>query len=150
MSYQIRRIDPYWIAHPIVLALAVGGALLSCVGILIEQRGSAGPVSGSTLVILGALVAGAAILLAAKPAISATFGALGLIGFSFSFFFLPDLQMAGQSFGRKLLAAALAGLMYMPLMDALVLAAAFFYNFFGAVLGGGIALDIEQAGPEGD
>ena len=147
MSYQIRRINPYWFATPITPAAAILGAVVASVGILIGQD----KVSGISrfLFLGGSAVCAVAVLAATKPAVSASFAVLGLLGFSFSFFVVPDVQMTGQSFLQKLLATILAAGMWTVMTDALVLAAAFFYNFFGAIWGG-VQLDIVDTGTEGE
>jgi len=147
MSYQIRRINPYWYATPIIPAAAIGGAIVAYVGIVIGQD-TASMIS-RLMIIAGSSVCGIAILAATKPAVSVTLAVLGLLGFSFSFFIIPDVQMAGQSFLQKLVATILADGMWTVLWDAMILAVAFFYNLFGAIWGG-IKLDIEESGAEGD
>jgi peptidoglycan/LPS O-acetylase OafA/YrhL len=147
MNYQIRRIDPFWFAHPAVPATAIGGAVLAFVGVVVGGSNPAG-LASRFLIVVGACACGLAILAATKPAISAMMEVLGLLGYSYSIFITPDLQMVSQSFLQKLLATILAASIYAVLVDALVLAAAFFYNLFSAIWGG-IQLDIEQA-PGGD
>ena len=62
MSYHIRRIDPFWNANPLILALAVGGAMLALFGY-----------SKSNLIVagVGAAAMGVGVLMATKPAVSA-------------------------------------------------------------------------------
>lgn len=148
MNYQIRRIDPYWFAHPAILVAAIGGAVIAYIGIVLGEGNPAGMAS-RLMVITGSSVCGLAILAAIKPSISATMGILGLVGYGYSIFIMPDVQMIGQSFLQKLLATVLAAAIYTVLLDALVLAAAFFYNLFGTMWGG-IQLDIEQSNPGGE
>ena len=147
MSYQIRRINPYWFANPIIPMTAIGGAIVAYVGILMGQ--SNGGMIPRLMMVVGSCVCGVSVLIATNPALSATLAVLGLLGFSFNFFIVPDPQMVGQSFLQKLFATIMADGIYTVLMDALIIAAAFFYNFFGA-LWGGVKLNIEQAGNEGE
>lgn len=134
MSYHIRRIDPFWNANPLILALAAGGAVVALFGY-----------SKSNLLVagLGAAAMGAGTLMAAKPAVSAMLGTLGLFGGLVTFVFMPNANTADMTLPFKLLSTLLFSLLYMVLMDALVLVVAALYNFFGASLGG-IHMEIEE------
>ncbi len=140
MSYHIKRIDPYWMTSPAIGAGVVAGVVLCCVGILLKQ---------TVLTIIGFAITGVAVFLATKIAVSAVLGTLGFFGGLATFILFPADRAADLSFMLRILSTALFMLLYTVLMDALVLAGAFFYNLFGAIWGG-IHLDIEQAGPEGE
>ncbi|MBI4422936.1 MAG: hypothetical protein HY554_04385 [Elusimicrobia bacterium] len=138
MSYQVKRIDPYWLKHPIIPVVAVAGAIGAALGYQSEK---------AVLSVAGLVFLGAAVLAAAKPVISAVLGTLGLFGGLVTFVLLPNPQMVGMAFPLKLLSTVLFGALYMVLMDALVLAVAFLYNLFGTGMRG-ISIDIEEAAGE--
>jgi hypothetical protein len=135
MSYQVKRVDPFWHTHPMVpTGVAIGG-ILALIGF---STGKA-VVGGA-----GGLVAAAAVLFAARPAISALLGTLGLFGGLVQFVLLPNLNSAGMSVLMRWGAALLFGLFYMVLMDALVLVVAVLYNFYAGAIGlGGIRLELD-------
>lgn len=134
MSYQVRRIDPYWMTHPMVPVLFAAGVVVAVIG---QQADKA------FIAIAGLVIAGAATLLGTKPIISAVLSALGLIGGLITFVILPQPQMVGMPVTMRLISTVLFSLLYMVLMDALVLVVAALYNFFGASLGG-IHMEIEE------
>lgn len=138
MSYQVKRIDPYWITHPMIPVLVVAGAVLALIGHQADK---------AFIGIGGLVVAGVAVLLATKPVISAVLSTLGVFGGVVTFIVLPQPQMVGMPILMRLLSTVLFALLYMVLMDALVLAVAFLYNLFGAGLRG-IGLEIEETGAE--
>jgi hypothetical protein len=113
------------------------GAILALVGYLKDK-----PV----LAIAGAVVAGIAILLAARPVLSAMLGTLGLFGGLLSFVIVPNLSAAGMSLGLKLVATLMFAAFYMVLMDALILVLAVLYNLFSHTLGlSAVRLELEAA-----
>ncbi len=135
MSYQVKRIDPYWMTHPMIPVLVIAGAVLALIG---HQ-------SDKALIGIGGLVvAGVAVLLAAKPVISAVLATLGVFGGLVTFVILPQPQMVGMPLMMRFLSTLLFALLYMVLMDALVLAIAFLYNLFGVGMKG-VSIDIEES-----
>ena len=138
MSYQIKRIDPYWMTHPMVPILVAAGAVIALIGHQTDRN---------FIGIVGVVVMGVAVLVATKPVLSAVLGTLGVFGGLVTFVVLPNPQMVGMSLLLKLLSTLLFAALYMVLMDALVLAIAFLYNLFGAGLRG-ISLDLEEAAGE--
>lgn len=138
MSYQVRRIDPYWMTHPMIPVLVVAGAIVALVG---QQADKA------FIAIAGLVIAGIAVLLATKPVISAVLATLGIFGGLVTFVILPQPQMVGMPIVMRLISTILFALLYMVLMDALVLAVAFLYNLFGTGMRG-ISIDIEEAAGE--
>lgn len=136
MSYHVKRIDPFWKASPVVLAVAAIGLVLALFGYQKAQMAIAG---------VGAALLAVGVLMATKPAVSAILGSLGLFGGLVTFVILPNPQTDGLGFGLKLVSTGFFALLYMVLMDALVLVVSALYNFFGGGLGlGGIRLDIEE------
>ncbi|MBI5202235.1 MAG: hypothetical protein HY925_11655 [Elusimicrobia bacterium] len=138
MSYQVKRIDPYWMTHPMIPVLVIAGAVLALIG---HQSDKA------IIGIGGLVVAGIAVLLAAKPVISAVLATLGVFGGLITFVILPQPQMVGMPMMMRFLSTLLFALLYMVLMDALVLAIAFLYNLFGVGMKG-ISIDLEESGSE--
>ena len=143
MSYQLKRIDPFWHTHPMIPTGVAIGAICALIGFVSNRTGVA---------ILGAGITGVAIVAAARPVISALLGTLGLCGGLATFILVPtNLNTAGMSLPMKLVSTILFALFYMVLMDALVLVVSVLYNFFGSVIGlGGIKLDlvaVEEAQP---
>lgn len=138
MSYQIKRIDPYWMTHPFIPVLVAAGAVIALIGHQINNN---------FIGIVGVAVGSIAVLAATKPVLSAVLATLGLVGGVVTFIVLPNPQMIGMTFILKLLSTLLFAALYMVLMDALVLAIAFLYNLFGAGLRG-ISLDLEEAAGE--
>ncbi|MFA6030645.1 MAG: hypothetical protein WC969_12380 [Elusimicrobiota bacterium] len=140
MSYNIRRIDPFWKASPVVLAVAIIGAVIAMFGYTKGNMLIAG---------VGALAMAVGVLLAAKPALSLVLGCLGLFGGLVTFVLMPNMQTADMSLPMKLLSTLLFTVLYMVLMDALVLVVAALYNFFGGTLGG-ITVEFEGGQAEGE
>lgn len=142
MSYRVRRIDPFWIAHPLVITAAVLGVVLAMFGYAKNQF---------LVSLIGAVLMGVGVLLAAKPAVSGVLGTLGLFGGFITFIILPNPQLADASFFWKLVSAFFFALLYMILMDALVLVVAALYNLFGNTLNlGGIQLEFEEGAEAGE
>ncbi|MBI4387338.1 MAG: hypothetical protein HY551_08135 [Elusimicrobia bacterium] len=137
MSYQIRRIDPFWMEHPLVKVLAAGGVVLALAGVLAKM---------TFLFAAGGIVAAVGILLATKPAISLSLAILGILGGLLTFVAFPNVQVADLSFPFKLLAAVVFSILYSVLMDAVVLVIALAYNLVGAIFGG-ISVDLEEGEP---
>ncbi|OGR84692.1 MAG: hypothetical protein A3J74_06045 [Elusimicrobia bacterium RIFCSPHIGHO2_02_FULL_57_9] len=135
MAYRLKRLDPFWYTHPMIpTAVAIGG-ILGFIGFYAQKPIIAG---------LGALIAGGALLAAAKPVISALLGTLGLFGGVVTFVLVPNINAAGMGLGMRFVSTILFALFYMVLMDALVLVIAVLYNFFSGVLGlGGVGLEFE-------
>lgn len=140
MSYQLKRINPFWNTHPMIpVGVAIGGIL----GLVGFQTGK--PVIGG----VGGLVAAAAILLATRPVISALLATLGVLGGLAQFVFMPNLNTVGMSMPMRWGAAILFGLFYMVLMDALVLVVSVLYNLFAGTIGlGGLRLELESVEEE--
>ncbi len=136
MTYHMRRINPYWHAHPMIPTGVAIGVILAVMGIK----------SGNNLfAILGGVAAGIALLAATRPAVSAVLATLGIFGGLVTFILMPNPQAAVMSFGTKLLSVGLFAVFYMVLMDALVLVIAVLYNLFSETLGlGGVRLDLES------
>lgn len=140
MSYRVKRIDPYWIRNPALPAAAVigVGAALALI-----SKGMVVPA------ILGAVVGGAAVILATKPAVTAVLGTLGLVGGLTTFIFVPNSQSADMSLALRLLSTVLFMLFYTVLMDGVVLLIAVLYNLFAGAIGlGGLSVELEDEGAE--
>ena len=136
MSYQIKRIDPYWHSHPIVPVLVVAGAAVAAAGFRANKI---------SLEVVGVVLVAVAVLFATRVAISLVLASLGLFGGLVTFIVLPNRDLAGMSLGLKLLASGVFAFLYMVLMDALVLGVAWLYNLF-SVASGGLSLDLEETG----
>lgn len=140
MSYQLKRINPFWNTHPMIPVGVVIGGILGLVGF---QTGK--PVVGGA----GGIIAAAAILLATRPVVSGLLGTLGVLGGFAQFVFMPQLNSAGMSLPLRIGAAFLFGLFYMVLMDALVLVVSVLYNLFAGTIGlGGIRLELADSDDE--
>lgn len=137
MSYRIRRIDPYWLANPAVIAVAIGGAVVAVFGFV---RGSV------AIQLVGAFMLGVGVLAATKPTISGIFGTLGLLGGVVTFILAPNPALqAGSTIFWRIISTLFFGLMYMVLMDSLVLVVGFLYNMFSETLNlGGLQMEIEE------
>ena len=136
MSYRIKRIDPFWIAHPGVIAIAVLGVVLALVGY---------SKNNIAIQIVGGVMMSGGVLVATKHAVSAVLGALGLIGGLVTFVVLPNPELATTPLGWRLVSTGFFALLYMVLMDALVLVVCGLYNLFGGTLNLGVLeLDIEE------
>lgn len=143
MSYRIRRIDPFWIAHPVVISAAVIGMLLALAGYAKNNV---------ALSVIGGIAMAAGVIAATKPAVSGVLGTLGFFGGLVTFVILPNPQLADSPLFWKLVSTLFFALLYMVLMDALILLVSALYNFFGTTVNlGGIHLDIEESdeGAEG-
>ena len=137
MSYRIKRIDPFWIAHPGVIAVAVLGVVLALVGY---------SKNNIAVQIVGGVLMGGGVLVATKHAVSAVLGTLGLLGGLVTFIILPNAELATTPVGWRLVSTLFFGLLYMGLMDALVLVVCGLYNFFGGSLGlGALQLEFEES-----
>ncbi len=142
MSYQLKRINPFWKTHPMVPTAVVIGGILGLIGFMKEI----GPAA-----ILGGVVAGLAIFFATRPVVSLVLGTLGLLGGLATFVIVPNIQSAGMPMMMKLLSTGLFAVFYMILMDALVLMVSGLYNLFAGAIGlGGIRLELETEAEEGD
>lgn len=141
MAYRIRRIDPFWMANPAVVAAAVLGLVLALFG---YTKGANG------MSILGGLLLGGGVLIATKPAVTGVLATLGFFGGLVNFIVLPNPQMVGQPLPWRMVSALFFALLYTVLMEALVLVVAALYNLFAASAGA-VELEIEEAaeaGPE--
>lgn len=142
MSYRIRRIDPFWLAHPVVIGVAAVGVVLALLGYTKNSY---------PLQIVGGLALMAGVLIATKPAVSAVLGTLGVLGGLLTFVLMPNAEVVGSPLVWRLVSTLFFGLLYMVLMDALVLVVSALYNFFGGTLNlGGIYLDIEEGESGGE
>lgn len=140
MSYQLKRVNPFWHSHPMIPAAIAIGGLCGLIGFLKDIP---------AIAIAGGIVAALAILAGTKPVISAVLGTLGVLGGLVTFVLVPNLQSSGMAFPMKLLSALLFSVFYMILMDALLLVVAVLYNLFGGTLGlGGIGLELETEAEE--
>ncbi|MBI3298745.1 MAG: hypothetical protein HYZ75_11310 [Elusimicrobia bacterium] len=138
MSYRVRRIDPFWMAHPAVIAAAVIGLAVALVG---YTRGL------GALSIIGGILLGVGVLMATKPAITGVLATLGFFGGVVNFIVLPNAQLGGASLPWKLVSTLFFALLYTVLMEALVLVVAALYNLFaGSMQAGAIEIEIEEAG----
>lgn len=144
MAYRVRRIDPFWMAHPAVIAAAVIGLVLALVG---YSKGNPG------LSIVGGVLLGIGVLVATKPAVTGVLATLGFFGGIVNFVVLPNVQLGGASLPWKLVSTLFFALLYTVLMEALVLVVAALYNLFAGSMGAGaVELEIEDSGadtPEG-
>ena len=137
MIQQLKRVDPYWHSHPMIPTGVAIGAILALAGYLKDTF---------SIAVVGGVIAGLAILFAARPVISAVLGTLGLAGGLLSFVVVPNLSAAGMSLGLKLVAMLMFAAFYMVLMDALVLVLAVLYNLFSDTLGfAAVRLELEAA-----
>jgi hypothetical protein len=137
LSYQLKRIDPFWHTHPMIPTAVAIGAICAAIGWATNKT----PVG-----ILGGLIAGAAVVAATRPAVTALLGTLGLFGGLVSFVIVPNLNNVGMSMPMKLISTLLFAAFYMVLMDALVLVIAVLYNLFGNTLGlSAIRLELAEA-----
>src|SRR5437870_772991 len=126
MSYHIKRIDPYWMTHPLVGAGVAGGVALCAVGVMI---------SSAFLAVGGLIITGVAAFLATRVAVSAVLLSLGFFGGLATFILFPAKDVATMSLAMRGLSTIVFTLLYAVLMDAIVLTAAFLYNLFGALWG---------------
>ena len=140
MSYQLKRINPFWHMHPMIPTGVAIGAILGAIGWATTK----GFLMGA-----GAIVAGLAILVATRPAVSALFITLGLLGGIIRFAVQPDINAATLSPLLRWSAALAFGLFYMVLMDALVLVVSVLYNIFAGVVGlSGLRFELEEVNDE--
>jgi len=141
MSYQLKRINPFWHVHPLIPVAVAAGAALGAAAMVTQK---------TNLAIVGAVVAGLGVLAGARPVISAVLLTLGLFGGAVTFLILPNPNTVGMSLAMRALSTVLFAGFYMVLMDALVLVVAVLYNLFAGVLGlGGVMLEFEEAPEEG-
>lgn len=140
MSYQLKRINPFWYTHPMIPTAVVIGGIVGLVGYKTQNLIVAG---------IGAVVASLAILAAARPVVSALLATLGLLGGLVTFVIVPGANVMGMGLGQRMLSVLLFALFYMVLMDALVLVVSVLYNLFAGVVGlGGLRLEFESAEEE--
>ncbi len=137
MIQKLRRIDPYWHTHPMIPTAVAIGAILALIGYLRVL-----PV----LAISGGVIAGLAILFAARPVVSAVLATAGFFGGVLSFIVVPNLSTAGMSVGLKFVSTVMFMVFYTVLMDALVLVLVVLYNFYSETLGlNSVRLELEAA-----
>jgi len=137
MTQQLKRIDPYWLTHPMIPTGVAVGAILVAIGYL----------KGAYLIsAVGGAIAGLAVIFAAKPLLSAVLGTLGLAGGLLTFVVVPNPTAAHMSLALKLVATLMFAVFYMVLMDALILVLSVLYNFFSDTMGlRGVRLKLEAA-----
>ncbi|MBI5883479.1 MAG: hypothetical protein HZB91_10300 [Elusimicrobia bacterium] len=146
MTYQIRRINPYWHSNPLLLGAIALGVIVGVIGIRIEASFMRGLV-----VALGCLMAGSSVLAMARPVLSAFFATLGLIGGLFVFLRPGSPYAASMVLWQKFLSTALFVFFYTILWDSLALVAVALYNFFSDTVGlGGVKLDLESDETSGE
>src|SRR5262245_40151640 len=126
MSYQLKRINPFWLTHPMIPTGVAVGAICGVIGYVTQRF---------PIALIGGGVAGVAVFLAARPVVSSVCGLLGLLGGMVRFVLIPDVNLVGMSPAMRLVSALLFALFYMVLMDALVLVIAVLYNLFAGVFG---------------
>ena len=142
MSYQLKRINPFWKTHPMIPAGVAIGGLCGMIGFF---KGI------GILAVFGGFVAGLSIFFAIRPVVSLVLGSLGVLGGLATFVVVPNIQSAGMPMMMKLLSTGLFAVFYMILMDALVLVVCVLYNLFGGAIGlGGIRLELESEAEEGE
>lgn len=135
MSHQLKRINPFWHTHPMVPTLVAIGGLCGLIGFSTQMP---------LVAVGGAFLAGAAILFAARPVISAVLGTMGILGGLLTFVIMPTMQASGMTLPMRVTSAVLFALFYMVLMDAVILVVSVLYNLYSGVLGmGGIRLELE-------
>ncbi|MBI3551540.1 MAG: hypothetical protein HY077_03410 [Elusimicrobia bacterium] len=141
MSYQLKRINPFWHTHPMIPTGVAVGLICALIGFQTQKPIVMG---------FGGLVGGLAILFAARPAVSALLVTMGVLGGLATFVFFPrDINAESMNMGQKLLSTGLFALFYMILMDALVLVVCVLYNLYAGTVGfGGIKLELETAEDE--
>lgn len=140
MSYQLKRINPFWHTHPMIPTAVVIGGICGLIGYQLQKPVIAG---------LGALVAAGAILFAARPVVSALLGTLGLFGGLVTFVLVPNVNAVGMGLGMRALSTLLFALFYMVLMDALILVVSVLYNLFAGAVGmGGLRFEFETVEDE--
>ena len=145
MNYQVKRLNPYWIVHPMIPTAVAIGVICGAVGFLKEQ---------SVIMIIGGVIASVALVAAVRPVFSALLGTLGLLGGLLTFVIVPNSGAMEMGMALRLLSALLFAAFYMVLMDALVLVVCVLYNFFSGAVGlSGLTLELGEAaetegGPE--
>lgn len=141
MSYQLKRINPFWHYHPMIATGVVIGGIIALIGFQTDKMILGG---------VGGLIAAGAILFATRPVISALLGTLGVLGGIAQFVLLPtNVNAASMSAPMRWGAAVLFGIFYMVLMDALVLVVSVLYNLFAGTIGlGGVRLELENVEDE--
>lgn len=140
MSYQVKRINPFWLVHPLIPTLVAIGGILGFVGYSRQTM---------PLAIVGGVVAALAIIAATRPAISLVLATVGLFGGLIQFVIAPALNASTYTPVEKLMSIAFYTVFYAVLMDAVVLVVSVLYNFYAGVIGfGGINLQLEETDQE--
>ncbi|HAM35553.1 MAG TPA: hypothetical protein DEB40_01975 [Elusimicrobia bacterium] len=137
MTQQVKRIDPFWLTHPMIPTAVAIGLIIGLMGYAKDM-----PI----LAVAGGAIAALAILALTRPVVSAVLGTLGLLGGLVSFVVVPNLSAAGMSIGLKLVATLMFAVFYMVLMDALILGLCGLYNLFSHTLGlSAVRVELEAA-----
>ncbi len=141
MSYQLKRINPFWHTHPMIPTGVAVGLICALIGLQTNKPIVMG---------FGGLVGGLALLFAARPAVSALLATMGILGGLATFVIFPrDVNAESMNMGQKFLSTGLFALFYMILMDALILVLCVLYNLFAGTVGlGGIHLELEAVDEE--
>ncbi|MBI5246968.1 MAG: hypothetical protein HY923_07280 [Elusimicrobia bacterium] len=132
MSWRIKRVDPYWLSNPLVYGGAVASAILGVYG---AGAGS----TAATLV--GGLGFCTTIFLAARPALSAVFATVGLLGGAAAFLFSAN---PGMGLLMRLVWTGGFGLIYMTVMNVVLLGVSALYNAFTRAGFSGLSLSLES------
>jgi hypothetical protein len=132
VTRRVKRVDPYWLASPAVLAFAAAAAAVALFGARTGRP---------FVAIAGAAALGAAVFAATKPALSGVFAVFGLIGGLVTFIAGPS---AGLTPPMRLLATAGFSVFYMVLMDGVVISVSAIYNLFTRAGFTGFALEVSK------
>lgn len=140
MSYVVKRLNPFWITHPIVPTLVAIGGILGVIG---YQR------QMTPVWVIGAAVTAVGIFLAARPAISLLLATVGFIGGLVQFVVAPALNASTYTALEKAMSISFYTVFYAVLMDAVILVVSVLYNFYAGAIGfGGLRVELESVEEE--
>jgi hypothetical protein len=141
MNYRVRRIDPYWLSHPVLPVVAIVGVLA---GLFFASSAMLWPA------VAGGVVGGIAILLEVKPGITAVMSVFGLVGGLTTFIFAPQPEIQAMAPWLRAVSVIFFVAFYTVLMDGIVLFISVLYNLFAGPVGlEGISIELEAESSEG-
>lgn len=140
MSYQLKRINPFWHNHPMIPTAVIIGGICGLIGFQTSR-----PVIGG----IGALVAAAGVLWGNLPLVSAVLGTMGVLGGILTFILVPNPNAVGMTLPMKLVSTGLFAIFYMILMGALLMIVTAIYNAYSNLVGlRSIRLELEASEEE--
>lgn len=137
MIYQVKRIDPYWFKHPVLSVIIFLGFVAAL---------AAGFADKQKIAIAAGCIAGVAVIVSTRPAITGTVILVGLLNGLMTFVISPNAANIGLKVWERAMSVVFYALFYGVIAGGAVILLAAIYNFFAAISPqGGFGLELEDA-----